>query len=58
MKAKKPNRSIERQERLLIYFSTAQRKALAAAAKRHDTSTAALIREGLDLVIKAKRSGK
>jgi hypothetical protein len=59
---KNRNVNADRAERLLIYFSTAQRRALQAAAKRRGTSQAALIRRGLDLVIaesaKAKRGTK
>jgi hypothetical protein len=62
MDMKNRNENADRAERLLIYFSTAQRRALQAAAKRCDTSQAALIRRGLDLVIaetrKAKRGAK
>jgi hypothetical protein len=51
MKTKTTNRRPERAERLLVYFSTPQRKALAAAAKRLDTTQAALFRRAIDLVI-------
>jgi hypothetical protein len=59
-KTAKTGRSIERQERRLVYFSTAQLRALKTAAKKLDTSMAELVRRGFDLVIaeSAKRSGK
>ena len=57
---KHPNRSVERQVRRLVYFSAAQAKVLAAAAKRHDTTQAALFRRAIDLVIaeSTKRGAK
>jgi hypothetical protein len=53
MKSKKMKTSAARETRLLVYMSNAQRRGLRAAAKRTKTSQQALIRKGIDMVLKA-----
>jgi hypothetical protein len=53
------NMKVARAERSLVYYSTAQRKALRTLSKRTGVSQAAMIRRGIDLVIaEASKTGK
>jgi hypothetical protein len=50
----KPKVSAARESRLLIYMSNAQRKSLRTLARRTESSQQALIRRGIDLILKVK----
>jgi hypothetical protein len=54
MKTKSKVAGGERETRLLVYMSLAQRKGLKTLARRTKTSQQELIRRGIDLVLRVK----